>query len=845
MKNLFYLLLMLLVSCSAGEKPLEETIPLNDGWEFKKADAGEQDWLPAKVPGTVHTDLLKNGTIADPFYGCNEKELQWIGAADWIYRKSFTADEKLLSGKHILLVFEGLDTYAEVFLNGTSILVADNMFRRWEVDCRSLLLEGENLLEVKFASAEKRFLADSAAYPYPIPGGRWVFARKAAYHFGWDWGPKFITAGIWKPVYLQSLNNHEIGGLHLFTNSVTDEKAELMLNLAVGSTIDEKATLTITDRESGERYLKQHLQLSTITSEHAVSFAIINPELWWCNGLGEAHLYRLAIELKTSSGYVWTKNMDYGIRTLEVVREADEFGKSLYIRLNGKPVFAKGANIIPPHSFVTEVGAADYEKLVKLALESNMNMLRVWGGGIYKDDEFYRLCDEHGIMVWQDFMFACAMYPGDEAFVENVKQEAIHQVRRLRNHTSLALWCGNNESDEGWHNWGWQKQYNMTANDSAAIWEGYQRIFHQILPDAIKAQDPQRFYISTSPVHGWGRKESLSDGNAHYWGVWWGRQPFEIYLEKVPRFMSEYGFQAPPALSAIRSFQPEAADTLYSPELRCHQKHPVGFETISIYLEREELYPKTPEELIYFGQLVQAKGIRMAMDAHRCAKPRCMGTLYWQLNDCWPVTSWSGTDFHGNRKALQYAVKEGYDDILVSVVMKEDSGSVFLVSDRMTAANGKFEMTLKDFAGQQLWNYEKSTAIPANSSNELLSFSKTTIPGGFDPTRCFLTATFTDSLRTYQSHYFFSRYGKLNLPLTNVETEFKVVEGGFEINVTADKFAAFVHLWLTESHAVFSRNFFHLLPGETITVQCESDLNTDEFNRQLRVKDLRGYLGGK
>ncbi len=842
MKNLFYLLLTFLISCSTLEKPMDETILLNDGWEFKKLDAQEQEWLPAKVPGTVHTDLLKNGAIADPYYGCNEKELQWIGASDWIYRKSFKVDEALLSNEHILLVFEGLDTYAEVLLNGKSILVASNMFRRWEVDCKSLLLDGENLLEVKFSSAENRFLADSAAYPYPIPGGRWVFARKAAYHFGWDWGPKFVTAGIWKPVYLKSWKNHLISDLHLFTSSVNNEKAELMLNLTVSSAVDEKATLTITDRETGERYLKQYLQLSTITGEYAFWFAIEDPELWWCNGLGDAHLYQLEIELKTASGYLWTKNMDFGIRTLEVVREEDEFGKSLYIRLNGKNVFAKGANIIPPHSFVTEVQYADYEKLVMLAVESNMNMLRVWGGGIYKEDDFYRLCDEHGIMVWQDFMFACAMYPGDESFVENVKQEAIQQVRRLRNHTSLALWCGNNESDEGWHNWGWQKQYNMSAEDSAAIWEGYKKIFHQVLPGAITTHDPQRFYLSTSPVHGWGRKESLSDGNAHYWGVWWGRQPFEIYLEKVPRFMSEYGFQAPPALSTIRSFQPEEADTLYSPELRCHQKHPVGYESISIYLERERLFPKTLEELIYFGQIVQAKGIRMAIDAHRRAKPRCMGTLYWQLNDCWPVTSWSGTDFHGNRKALQYAVREGYDDVLVSVVMKEDSGSVFLVSDRMAAVSGKFELTLKDFKGKQLWNYEKMTTIPANSSNELLSFSKTTIPGGFDPAKCFLTATFSDSLRTYQSNFFFARYGDLTLPASSISPEINAKEGGFEVKLTADGFAAFVHLWITESHAVFSNNFFHLLPGETISVQVESNLSPEEFTRQLKVKNLGDYL---
>ncbi len=842
MKKLPYLFFLFLISCFRSETPLETIILLNDGWEFKKLETDDADWRPANVPGTVHTDLLLNGEIEDPFYACNEKELQWIGTNDWIYRKSFYIDDEILINQHITLVFDGLDTYAHVKLNGEIILEANNMFRQWEIDCKKYLVKGENNIEIIFLSAENRFLSDSASYGYPIPGGRWVFARKAAYHFGWDWGPKFVTAGIWKPVYLKIWRNHKINDLYIITNSLNDKKAELSVQFKVISDLDEKATLTISNEKTGEKYYYDYFHLNTITKDHQMLFSIKNPKLWWCNGLGEAYLYPLRFEIKTESGFVYSAQLDYGIRTVEVVRGKDEFGESFYIRLNGKPVFIKGANIIPLHSFASKIKPDDYENIVNLAVESNMNMLRVWGGGIYNDDSFYQLCDEKGILVWQDFMFACAMYPFDELFKENVWQEAVQQICRLRNHPSLALWCGNNESDEGWHNWGWQKQYNISKEDSIAIWAGYNQIFHQLLPKAVQEYDGQRYYLPSSPVHGWGRKESLFEGDAHYWGVWWGKQPFDIYYEKVPRFMSEYGFQAAPALPTIRSFQPGSADTLYSQELKCHQKHPTGFETINEYLEIEALYPKTLEQFIFFSQLIQAKGIRMAIDAHRSAKPRCMGTLYWQLNDCWPVTSWAGTDFYNNRKAMQYAVKEGFKNIIVSVIMKQDSGSVYLVSDRIETTTGKFELTLKDFSGNQLWNYEKMITLSADISFHVLSFSKTTIPGDINPKECYLSALFTDSSQSYQSYYFFTNYGELNLPDTDIETTIVSNENRFEIELKTDHFAAFVHLWLPDDHAVFSDNFLHLEPGKTAKTYCQCKLTLDEFKKQLKVMHLKDYL---
>ena len=347
------------------------------------------------------------------------------------------------------------------------------------------------------------------------------------------------------------------------------------------------------------------------------NFSIKNPKLWWTNGLGEPHIYDLQVELITESGYSHTQTIPIGLRTLRTIFKDDEHGKALYFELNGTPVYMKGANYIPQHSFVPEVTESDYQRVIQTAKESNMNMLRVWGGGVYEDDVFYELCNRNGILVWQDFMFACSMYPTDSLFAENVKQEAIYQVKRLRKHSNIALWCGNNEVDEAWHNWGWQKSHKLSKADSTTIWDGYKNIFHNILSKVVEEFDPQRFYLSTSPLYGWGREKSMTHGSAHYWGVWWDVQPIEMYLQKVPRFMSEFGLQAMPTLATIRQFQDESEEYLFSPSLKCHQKHPTGYQTIDAYLENEGLYAETVEQFIYLSQLVQAKGIGLAIEAQR------------------------------------------------------------------------------------------------------------------------------------------------------------------------------------------------------------------------------------
>ena len=397
-------------------------------------------------------------------------------------------------------------------------------------------------------------------------------------------------------------------------------------------------------------------------NSYKTKLSVPDPKLWWPNGMGDQPLYQLDFQIESSNS-VDSQNVIFGIRQIELVQQKDSIGESFYFKINGKPFFAKGANYIPQDNFPSRVPDEKYIQTIQTALDANMNMLRVWGGGIYEKDIFYDLCDQKGILVWQDFMFACTMYPGDSAFIENVRQEAIYQVKRLRNHPSIALWCGNNEVDEGWHNWGWQKALNYSASDSTEVWNNYLKIFEKILPEAVSLYSPYTPYIPSSPQNGWGRKESLTHGDAHYWGVWWGAEPFEIYEEKVGRFMSEYGFQGFPDLKTLDSCLLPEDRNLLSPALLNHQKHPRGMELIRTYMELEYKVPDEFEDYAYVSQLVQAYGIKKAIEAHRRAMPRCMGTLYWQLNDCWPVISWSSVDYYNRWKALHYFVRQAYQDV--------------------------------------------------------------------------------------------------------------------------------------------------------------------------------------
>jgi beta-mannosidase len=458
-----------------------KTIKLNQGWQFRQA--GDTAWHPATVPGTVHTDLYHNGMIEDPFFRTNEKNLQWIDKVDWEYQTIITADKDLLKNENIELVCEGLDTYAEVYLNDSLILTTDNMFREWRAECKSCLKEGGNKLRIYFRSPVKEDLPKLEKLGYQLPavndqsengglGDKKIspFARKAGYHYGWDWGPRFVTSGIWRPVYLQSWDRAKITAMQIVQKQVLAEKALFEGVFEIQATNKQKALLSIFNDDTSVQLANIEIELLAGLNRVTVDFEIKNPRLWWTNGLGKAHLYKISGRLATGDDSIDQLTTHIGIRTLKLVQEKDTAGKTFYFELNGIPLFIKGANYIPNDNFLPSVSTGEYEEVIQAAVDVKMNMLRVWGGGIYENDIFYNLCDKNGILVWQDFMFACAMYPGDDAFIENVKQEAIQNVKRLRNHPCIALWCGNNEIDAAWGygtdgGWGWKEEFSKAIQD--------------------------------------------------------------------------------------------------------------------------------------------------------------------------------------------------------------------------------------------------------------------------------------------------------------------------------------------------------------------------------------------
>ncbi len=788
----------------------------SENWTFNKQNETQKQ--KATIPGTVHTDLFQNQLIPDPFFGANEKQLQWIENEVWEYETYFTLSESELKNENIDLEFEGLDTYATVYLNEKVVLEANNMFRNWRISAKSQLKMGTNHLKVVFHSAVQKGKEEAEKLSYTLPEKERVFVRKAQYQFGWDWGPRFVTVGIWKNVQLKFWNSAKIENIKYSQIELNDQKAILEFTTEVSVFKEKSIQLKINEKSATFNLKKGKNKIK-------MQYEIANPKLWWSNGLGEANLYSFTFEISQKNQLMDSKKLHIGLRTIELVKEKDQFGSSFYFKLNGKPVFMKGANVVPPDSFLPRVSDSTYFSLVENAKNANMNMLRVWGGGVYFDDAFYEACDAKGILVWQDFMFACAMYPGDEKFVQNIKQEVIDNVNRLQNHPSIAIWCGNNENDEGWHNWGWQKQFNYSKADSTKIWNDYKKVFHEMIPQTLDSLLPKEknIYWSSSPSKGWGRKESLTQGDVHYWGVWWGKEPFEIYEKKVGRFISEYGFQGMPNLGTLQKSMAQEDLNFTSEAFRNHQKHPTGFETIKEYMERDYVVPKDFEDYLYVSQLLQARGMKTAIEAHRRAKPYCMGTLYWQLNDCWPVTSWSSLDYYGNWKAFHYQAKRSFENVMLSVADENEKFKVYFVNDNLESFSGKMELELISFDGKLLWKTSKEITIEENLSTIVYELLKEDLKL-FDLQQTVLKVQFNE----VKSNYFFAKPKELKLQKPTIQIK---MLNDFMIEISSDVLAKDVFL-STENEVFFEDNYFDVLPNQ------KRIINVSKTPKNIKVKSL-------
>lgn len=817
---------------------------LNGKWELLKEGKGEV--IPASVPGCVHTDLLAAGKIDNPFYRDNEEKLMWIGETDWLYRREFDFPAELKEKDKVLLRCEGLDTLATIYINGQEIGRTENMYRFWEFDVKDILKSGKNLIEIYFQAPlpylrkkdEEFYLPAWSVGDHRLHSGGWL--RKQPSNFGWDWGPKLVTSGIWRDIKILAYDDARINDLHILQDHSKEGEVELEINTTLDRMQTGKLTLKYDLSYRGETILKKEEKISGKKAN--VKFIVKNPQLWWPNGLGDQPLYDLRVELSKDEKLLDFEEKRIGLRTLKLVTEDDEWGQSFKFAVNGVDFFAKGANWIPADTFVSRLTAEDYRRFLEDAAKANMNMIRVWGGGIYEDDVFYEICDELGLCVWQDFMFACGTYPSfDKDFMENVRIEAIQNVKRIRHHACVALWCGNNEIEQGIAADEWD------AEKVKMSWDDYKKLFDKLLPEVVQKFDPERDYWPGSPHSPKGDREDFYNpnwGDVHVWDVWHGKKPFEWYRNCNHRFISEFGFQSFPEPRTVDSYTLPEDRNITSYVMEHHQRSGIGNTTIIQYMLDWFRLPTSFENVLWVSQILQGLGVKYAVEHWRRSMPRVMGALYWQLNDCWPVASWSSLDYYGRWKALHYMAKKFYAPLLISGVEDNKKGTVeiHVTSDRLEEAQGEVNWSLTTVNGKEVDSGVVIVEITPDKNQliETLDFADKVNEYGIRNLIVWLELK-VDGKTVSDNYVFFARPKHMKLPEPGIYYEVKYLdENKFQVELTAEKPALWTWLELKDIDARLSDNFFHLRPGKRVSVilEPEKELSLSEIKRKIIVRSL-------
>ena len=867
----------LLVLLAAWALPLAAA-PLQAQWQFRllpgdahgAAHPGLQQWRPAQVPGAVHTDLLAQGLIPDPYVGAPEAGLQWIGLADWEYRARFDVDAATLARAHAELAFEGLDTFATVTLNGQPLLQADNSHRTWRARVDGRLRATGNELHIVLRSPISTLLPGVQAMPhkiagnYPSPYGDEPkdamvgnFVRKPGYHFGWDWGPRYVTAGIWRPVRLESWDAQRLTALAVHTRALDAAKAELEIAVEVESAAVGSAALQVEVLDpDGRRVARidRKALLKAGVSTVAVPVALQQPRRWWPAGQGEQARYTVRATLgpdAAAAGRIEQRiEQRIGLRTVELRREVDRAGgQGFAFVINGVPIFAKGANVIPFDMFPARVDEARIRRELTAARDANMNMLRNWGGGYYEDDVFFDIADELGLLVWQDFMFGGGMQPGyDPAFRANVVDEARDNVRRLRHHPSVVLWCGNNEEETAWKDWGHGR--DLTAADpvfAAKVWQGYVDLFGNDLRQVVAEEGLGVPYWSSSPGNDLDEKANDSTrGDKHYWQVWGNPAlPVSAYLGETPRFMSEYGLQAWPLLRTLEGIIPGAEQRVDSATVRAHQKFMAGEgnQRLLKYIEEEYGTPRDFPAFVYLSQVMQADGIQLAALHHRASRPYTMGSLYWQLNDVWPGASWSSIDYAGRWKALHFRAKRFFADQAVAALRDKGVTRVSLLNDRQQGLQATWRLRVIDLDGTLRSTRKHRVALPPLSALEVGRFADADLLNGADPTRTVAVAELLDGgkLLSRQVVYFVPAKA-LALAPANIDSALHADGDGYVLTLRSPTLVRALWIGFDGLDATLDDNALDLLPGETMTIRLRADADLATLRSTLRLQSLADVI---
>jgi len=865
------LLSLLLLPLAAWAQTTSQS--LDNGWRFRlmDGDAHAKDhhdatrWHAATVPGTVQTDLMAVKLLPDPYYRDNEARVQWAGLSDWQYQTTFHVDKATLARDHVELVFDGLDTFADVYLNGQKLASADNMFRRWRVPVKTALHEGSNTLEVRLYSPIKRLLPWLLKQPYALPGefdsafgdepkGKQTanYVRKAGYQYGWDWGPRIVTAGIWQPVHLDSWNSLRVDDFHVRQNYVSSEAAQVAAQLDVMA--DSSKTLHVSVDAIGPdgqtaAHVEQDVTVDPGSNPVSLPLRIAHPKRWYPVGYGAQDMYTFKVSVRDGGTEIYNVQRATGLRTVELRREKDAWGKSFAFVVNGIPVFAKGADMIPFDSFPTRATDAQMMRVLQSARDANMNAVRIWGGGYYMPDAFYEMTDRLGLMVWQDFMFGGAIPPSDTAFVENTRQEAIEQVKRLRDHPSIVLWCGNNEVQTGWDGWGDRLALKkaISGDEREKLVTGMVNLFSNTLRNVVTEYAPTVPYWASSPSTDYdGPANVLDDGDYHYWNVWSGEaKPVTEYLNITPRFQSEYGLQSFPELRTIRAFADKDDMQPESPVMRAHQKFDSGNgnKRLLLYITRSYGEPKDFASFVYLSQVMQAEGIQLAAEHLRASRPQAMGSMYWQLNDVWPGASWASIDYFGRWKALQYHARRFYAPLLIAALRNNGTTTVSLVSDSTTPTTLRWRMRTMDFSGKVLSEHEQAADLPALSSTKAGTYTDAQLLNGADPHATFAVFELLDGDKVVSRNLvFFDEAKTLDLPVPQIRTSLEAGSDGYTLKLSSDTLARNVWISFGDLDAEVSDNAFDLLPGQNVTVTVHSKAALEKLKQALQMQDLADVM---
>lgn len=813
-------------------------LDLNGAWSMKRLDQSE--WTEASVPGSVYSDLLNAGQMEDPFYRENDQEAVKLSEYDYEYEKRFMIGAEFLTEERIVLRFEGLDTLAEIHINGREIARTDNMHRTYEFDVKPFIREGENTIGVIFRSPLKYIREKSKAQPIWSVNGSpgFPYLRKAHFMFGWDWGPSLPDMGIWRPVKLIALSHTRIDEVYVTQQHKGDLGVDL--NVKVGleykpeSPVEVRFELTDPD---GARLSSCQFPMSEATGY--LDLHVAEPQLWWPSGFGKQPLYQIRVQICSDGAVLDEHAFRIGLRTVTVNQQNDEWGKSFAYCVNGLEIFAMGGNYIPEDNIISRGTREKTERIIQDCVKANFNSIRVWGGGYYQEDYFYDLCDEYGLLVWQDHLFACAVYDFTDEFKDNIVQEITQNMKRIRHHASLGLWCGNNENEWAWVEW--------NINQSPKLKADYIRQFEYVMPEIAKNVDPETFYWLASPSSfgGFDRPNSQDFGDMHDWSIWHGREPFTDFRKRYPRFMSEFGLQSFPSIKTVEAFSLPEDRNVFSAVMENHQKHEDGLSPMIHYVSQYFKMPKDFQSFLYVSQLIQAEGVRYGVEHWRRNRGRCMGAIYWQLNDSWPVASWASVDYHGRWKALHYAAKRFYSPVLVSAEEEGSRVSLHINNETLADVAGKVVWKLRDSASSVIQSGEIGVTAAGLSAAACQTLDFSDVLSSVDQLRShYLEYAFESDGHTLSAgKTIFVPAKHFKLQPTELSVSVKEEEEHFELIVGSTAFAMFIELDLNGRDAIFDDNYFHLSANEQKVVivrkeDLSDSLTLEEFREQLVFRSL-------